>query len=244
MFNDKLKSLRLNKRMKQSDLAKQLHIKNTTISNWEKGISKPDYDTICALCTIFDVDANYFFETSSKSLELSFDELEFIKKYRQLDDISQEIIQFVMNKEYERTTSSEDSIWIPDHYIDCYPRLASCGTGEYLFDSIPSEPIGVDKDCKADFAVGVNGDSMMPTYYDGQTLLIKKQDQIRIGEIGLFVIDGEAYIKELEKNKLISHNKNYPDILFNEMMNITCVGKVLGSYVIPQSHSMQKNTTV
>ena len=70
---------------------------------------------------------------------------------------------------------------------------------------------------------------MEPTYYDGQTVLIKKQNQIQIGEIGLFVIDGEAYIKQLGKNKLISHNKNYDDIHFNENMNILCVGKVLGA---------------
>ena len=78
---------------------------------------------------------------------------------------------------------------------------------------------------EANFAIGVNGNSMEPTYFDGDTVLIKKQSKINIGEIGIFMIDGEAYVKELGDGVLISHNKKYADIQIDD--STICIGKVI-----------------
>ena len=40
---------------------------NTAIANWEKGLNKPDADTISALCDILGKDGNYFFDFDSTS---------------------------------------------------------------------------------------------------------------------------------------------------------------------------------
>ena len=45
-FPEKLKEAREMKNLKQSDLAKLLGVKNTTISNYEKGVSYPHVDTL------------------------------------------------------------------------------------------------------------------------------------------------------------------------------------------------------
>ena len=82
---------------------------------------------------------------------------------------------------------------------------------------------------QADFAVGVNGDSMEPTYSDGDVLLIKKQHSLNKGDIGIFMIDGEAFVKEYDGDVLKSHNKAYPDILVSE--NTVCLGKVIGKHI-------------
>ena len=79
---------------------------------------------------------------------------------------------------------------------------------------------------QANFAVGVSGDSMNPTYKDGDVLLIKKQPSVNIGEIGIFMINGEAFVKELGHNVLVSHHPKYAPIAFSE--SISCIGKVLG----------------
>lgn len=108
-------------------------------------------------------------------------------------------------------------------------RIVSAGTGQYVFDDIPPEMIEVESNhitMQADFAVGVNGDSMEPTYKDRDVLLIKKQPSVNIGEIGIFMIDGEAFVKELGHNVLVSHNPKYAPIPFSE--SISCIGKVLG----------------
>ena len=46
------------------------------------------------------------------------------------------------------------------------------------------------------------------------------------GNIGIFIKGNDCFIKELGVDRLISHNKDYPDIPASE--DIRLVGKVLG----------------
>lgn len=82
---------------------------------------------------------------------------------------------------------------------------------------------------QADFVIGVNGQSMEDTYFDGDKVFVKKLPSIATGEIGVFTKGNNCYIKELGTDRLISHNRNkntYPDIPASE--DIRLVGKVLG----------------
>ena len=69
---------------------------------------------------------------------------------------------------------------------------------------------------------------MEPTFYDGDMLLIQHSQEIRIGEIGIFVADGDGYVKEYRADGLHSHNPKYPVLRFTEDDNVRCVGRVLG----------------
>ena len=82
---------------------------------------------------------------------------------------------------------------------------------------------------KADLVIAVKRHSMEPIYYDGDKLLVKKQTELNIGEICVFIINGESFVKELGKGKLISHNKQYQDIYCSDYDNMITVGKVIGS---------------
>jgi len=92
---DNIRSARINKKMNQRELAKKLtekgiEIGNTTISNWENNISKPDPDTISSICEILDVDANYILGFySDKKIEdkkTENDLKELLKKKGLMDD--------------------------------------------------------------------------------------------------------------------------------------------------------------
>lgn len=107
-----------------------------------------------------------------------------------------------------------------------YQRLASAGTGEYIFDDIPTDTIEAPYMEHADFIIGVNGNSMEPTYYDGDKVYVEKQQIVEIGDIGIFMVNNECFIKEAGREGLISHNKKYDLIPGSE--HIICVGKVLG----------------
>lgn len=66
-LGDRIRTARKAAGMTQRQLAEQLGVKNTTISNWEKNQANPDPDTIQNLCYVLQVEANYFFrETESK----------------------------------------------------------------------------------------------------------------------------------------------------------------------------------
>lgn len=81
---------------------------------------------------------------------------------------------------------------------------------------------------KADYALKVSGDSMEPDFYDGEIILVKSQNKVLAGDIGIFVLNGESYIKEFRDNRLISHNKKYEDISIIDTDSFFIQGLVLG----------------
>lgn len=64
-YINRIKSLRLAAGMKQSDLARRLNVGQTTISNWENGISEPDQNSLRKIIAVFDVTADYILGLSS-----------------------------------------------------------------------------------------------------------------------------------------------------------------------------------
>lgn len=58
-FNERLKGLREDKDMNQTQLATAIHSTQRTISNWEQGNSEPNIEMIKSLCQFFNVSADY-----------------------------------------------------------------------------------------------------------------------------------------------------------------------------------------
>ena len=124
---ERLKEARNNKGLKQQEVADQLGIKANTISNWEKGRTEPDIDTFVKLCRIYQIDCAallsdvYAFKRVSNDISLV--EYEYIKKYRLLDEHGIEMVDFTLNKEYERSKalaeqekeSNDNIVEMPSH---------------------------------------------------------------------------------------------------------------------------------
>ena len=85
-----------------------------------------------------------------------------------------------------------------------------------------------DRTSQADEILTVNGTSMEPTFCDGDEILVEHTDRIREGEIGIFLVDGEGYVKEYRKDGLHSHNPAYPVMQFSDGNDVRCIGRVLG----------------
>ncbi|HGF7523375.1 TPA: S24 family peptidase [Enterococcus faecium] len=88
----------------------------------------------------------------------------------------------------------------------------SAGTGEWLDDEIVDEVSYEGVIPEHDFAVKVNGDSMLPLFEDGQVIFIKSTSDARDGQIIVCQVNNEAFVKKLSGNKLVSLNKKYEDI--------------------------------
>nr|WP_258152632.1 S24 family peptidase [Enterococcus faecium] len=88
----------------------------------------------------------------------------------------------------------------------------SAGTGEWLEDEIVDEVSYEGVIPEHDFAVKVNGDSMLPLFEDGQVIFIKSTSDVRDGQIIVCQVNNEAFVKKLSGNKLVSLNKKYEDI--------------------------------
>lgn len=235
-FNDRLKEARNNVGLTQEQLAKKLGLAKSTITGYEKGTSEPNMITVKHLMDILKVDANYLWQdemTGSTSLIVSSDEWNHIKKLRALDAYGKKVVNSVLDIEYERCNyeteiADEPMAYIPRVY---YSQGASAGYGEYLIDGMDASEImlpDTPKNRKSDYVINVDGDSMEPTFSDGDKLLVQHTDCVNVGEIGIFIIDGQSYVKEFGEDLLISHNKKYPDIIPSEYSDFRCVGKVIG----------------
>ena len=230
-FKEQLKAARLAKGYTQEQLATAIGVAKSTFTGYEKGNSEPNMLTIKKLMEILEVDANYLWydeNDNSNSFVTSFIEQQIIKKYRLIDETGKNTVEFVLNDIYDRCVKEPAPLY-ETVLKPAYQCGLSAGTGLYAFDDVPTEQIEVPIDFKdIDFVISVSGDSMEPTYRDGDKVMIKKQRDIKISEIGAFMVNGEAYIKELGNKCLISHNKKYAPIHFNESMRIDCIGKVIG----------------
>lgn len=247
MIKDKLKEIREKTGMNKKEFANFIQAKYTTYNGYETGSREPDSDFLILISKKFDVSIDYMLGLQEEkeilhAYELKSLEYEHIKKYRDLDDHGKESVDIVLARESQRVKSIHEmqtqlsscmaelkKATTPRRIISYYQTLASAGSGEYLFDSIPTDTIEVpitELSEQADFVIGVNGHSMEPIYNDGEKVYVAITDEIPTGSIGIFITGSECYIKELGHEKLISHNKAYPDIPGTD--EIKLVGRVLG----------------
>lgn len=59
LFKEKLKELRVERKLSQADLAKELNVSQRSISSWETGFRQPDFETLERIARFFDVTADY-----------------------------------------------------------------------------------------------------------------------------------------------------------------------------------------
>lgn len=107
----KLKEGRINKGLKQSEVTRYTGIKNTTLSNYENGITEPDIDTFLQLCELYELDyasilgEAYGLNVQGTAFDIKPSEIEQLKKYRDLDSHGREMVDFTLEKEWERSTT-------------------------------------------------------------------------------------------------------------------------------------------
>lgn len=105
----------------------------------------------------------------------------------------------------------------------------ACGTpitAQENVDGYADLPEGV----AADFALKCKGDSMTPTFLDGDLVLIRQQPEVEDGQIAAVGIDGEATLKRLHRMEggimLIADNPTFAPIYIKG--ELVVYGKAVG----------------
>lgn len=108
-FGSRLKDKRKELGITQPELAKLLGVSQSAIGSWETDTNSPRATLLYDLFDILHCDANYLFQDETRALyknEATPEEFEnIIKKYRDLDDHGREMVDFTLEKEYERSTA-------------------------------------------------------------------------------------------------------------------------------------------
>lgn len=243
-FKERLKEARLKNKMTQEQVAEKIGVAKSTFTGYEKGNSEPNMLILSRIMNVLKVDANFLWQDSMDyPMTVSYNEMEHIKKYHALDKLGQEHVDNILEWESQRVQMLAEmqkqlagskivefeSAPRVTYTLPYLRKMASAGRGEYIFDSLPTDTIEVpacELSEKADFVIGVNGDSMEPTYYDGDKVYVEKVTEIPAGEIGIFITGNDCFIKEAGVDHLISHNKKYPDIYTDSKIEL--LGRVLG----------------
>ena len=93
--------------------------------------------------------------------------------------------------------------------------------------------VGSEVPLDATFGVPLSGDSMEPDYHNGDSVWIHQQQTLNDGEIGLFMLNGQAYVKKLESGRkgirLISLNPAYPPMYVDAADSFRVLGKVVAN---------------
>lgn len=116
MFGALLKELRTQKGVKQTDIAEAIGVSNGNVGDWERGRSKPGYDSLIALSRYFGVTADYLLEITQQPNETRID----------LSNIKQE--QGLLNDGSPLTDEEADMI--------AMYRLLPSGAREETFDYV------------------------------------------------------------------------------------------------------------
>lgn len=257
-FGERLTELRTSAGyIKRNEFADKLGIPSTTLRNYETDAREPGHTFLKQISELFNVSVDYLLGLTDdkevlSSFRLKSSEYEHIKKYRLISEedpdgktLVDSTVDYLCKKieaEFER--EKQPSTSAPTALIEINPKKnsnvyplpyfragVSAGSGIFILgneaeDKIEIPNIAEYKD--ADYAIDVNGRSMEPLYEDGDIVLVSQRSEIRAGDIGVFIVNGNAFIKELGKGELISHNPDFPNITIHEGDNVVCMGKVIG----------------
>ncbi|WP_159584121.1 helix-turn-helix transcriptional regulator [Streptococcus halichoeri] len=227
MFSgNQLKKMRKAKPWSQAELAERLNVQKMTISNWETGKNIPNQAHLDQLGQLFKVarfalDEDYQLLTTYHQLTMENQE-RVINYTDSLLSKQLQVVALAQHKDKKRFA------------YRVYESL-SAGTGYSYFGDGNYDVVFYDEQFDYDFASWVFGDSMEPTYLNGEVVLIKQEGFDYDGAIYAVEWDGQTYIKKVyrEENglRLVSLNKKYSDKFAPFDEDPCIIGKIVANFM-------------
>ena len=213
--------------MNQAQLAASMNkmgfsLSNQAVSKWENGSTLPNARQFLALCDALGVDdIRGVFSGRGEGLLSGLDRegRKLVMDYAQL-----------LRDSGRYANRREEPAYIRS--LPLYSLAVSAGTGQFLDgEDYEMVEVGAEVPDGANFGVRVAGDSMEPEFHDGQTVWVRQQRSLMTGEIGIFLYDGNAYLKQLvaleHSMALHSLNPAYSDIVVSPELPLRVLGKVV-----------------
>lgn len=255
-FSERVKLLKKERGITNEALSAATGIPTGTLAKLLSGFTEePKLSTAVAIADALGCSLEYLATGKPEKLQLSESEVALITRYRALDAHGARICDYIIGEEYMRSresvrnvvaevpagifrqnakrTSPKKSKGVPaaTRRIPLFSNRVSAGLGMHL-DSNDSTEISIvdsQKTRDADFALRVSGDSMEPRFCDGDIILVSNSAEVGVGELGIFICDGEGYFKQFGGDSLISLNTKYAPLPLSSFGSFSCRGKVLGT---------------
>lgn len=223
--NDRLVALRKEKGYKQTSLANALGLARSTIAMWEAGRSEPTSDLVAKLAYLLDCSVGYLLGTEEE-----------INAQRRLEEIHAQSIEYAekkINALLDQPDLPANVRPISKLHHQRVPLIGSVAAGQPIYD--PEDAgIYVESPVDADAAITIRGDSMIPTYQDGDLVYVKARPDVPEGAVAVVFLDDEATLKHVYKRPtgltLWSDNTAYApmNIEFEDYNNVRIFGVPVG----------------
>jgi len=233
--SEQLKKIRKERGLTIQAVSEGAEIPIRTYQNYEYGKREISAEALNKLADFYGVTTDRLLGREPKQDPLALlgirnDEKSALDAYLKLDEKNRQIVIDAMialgdAARKSRELSSQELRQMITKKFSFLPT--SAGSGEWLDDEnieykdFPDSP----QVREADLIIPVEGSSMEPEISDGDRLCVKLCDAVKVGETGVFIVDGTGYVKKLGEDRLISINEEYDDIYAAEYK---CVGKVIG----------------
>lgn len=163
-----------------------IYVKLGAVAKWEKGDNDPNPYQLFSLCHmlgIYDL-MDYFTQGHQEDEQLDEVGLRKLREYR--DDL-------VATGKYHPKKEEDTMVQVRVETIAVAAGLGNpLDDDHYEVEEFPASKVPEG----TDYAVRVSGDSMMPYYQDGQYVFIQQCESLNHDEIGIFSLDGNAYVKK------------------------------------------------
>ena len=228
IISRKLRRARLDAGLTQYDVHNWLGVNQSTFSSWETGKSEPSISVFLQLCAKYEIDdiSEYFLGDGAGTPRRILDS-KMLLKLANLPPRSLAAVYNCIDFEYNNMRLSQNNT---TRILPVYMQPAAAGLGNYLGESA-FEEMELEAPDAADAGIRISGDSMEPMINDGEIVFVKFQPQILGDQVGIFVLNGEAYCKRLEYRAnepyLCSFNPKYSPIRIRPTDNLRVIGKVL-----------------
>lgn len=231
-YAERIKHFREKAQLTPGELAKAVHVGPSAISNWEAGRTRPDITNLPLLCEVLHITVSEFFSDEGIGSEFSSDERNLLYMYRSFKDMNRKLLLNMAMKMAE-LENAEHQAELNTNLIELYYAEDTVAAG-IAFSGFEgkSKPVYVYNNAnsrRADIVFRVNGDSMEPEYPNKSIVLVEfTKGSLLPGDVGIFQVDGDLFIKEYRKDGLHSFNPQYSPMTHDEYEDIKVIGRVVG----------------
>lgn len=220
----------------QKELAKEVGITASTMTDYMKLRSAPSFGVIQKLADYFGVkksDIDTTFKEESSSLTDTPDSLtqQITDKVVQLTTPNKKIVLRTSEELLEAQKGEGNEERFEYHVFE----KLSAGTGYGYTEDRNYDTVYFDKNIAHDLASWVYGDSMEPKFVDGSVALIRDTGWDYDGAIYAVDWDGQTYIKKVYREpdglRLVSLNPKYKDRFAPYDEDPRIIGKIVGNFM-------------
>ncbi len=210
---DRVKALRKAHKWSQIVLAEKMNVSRSTVAMWEVEANEIPLSTLEQLADVLGTSLGYLIGTTDNPAPeapaeygVPENELSFPSNVRPISSLHRQRV----------------------------PLIGGVAAGEPIYD--PEDAgVYVESPVDADAAITIHGDSMVPTYQDGDLVYIKARPDVPEGAVAVVFLDDEATLKHVYKRPtgltLISDNMtSHPPIMveFEDYANVRIFGVPVG----------------